>query len=226
MTYIPNAGGVVSQTLGSAWANAGTITFSYPTGFVQADFTAGLAVPNGSYMMVNQSDKVLEDISAATGIALSFGSTTITVTNNTGASIAAGSKIDLFANQQDGNAAETIIIPVSALSDVGNADIVSGIRLGIDGYIENFEYIQGKPVTTGSKLATVVLKIGSTAVTGASIALTSALCTPLGARIASTQITAANRITKKDALSLTASSVTAFVEGSGFFAVRIRRDSL
>lgn len=225
MTYIPNSGGVVSQTLGSDWANAGTITFAYPSGFVQAGFTAGLANPNGAYIMVNRNDKVQEDTTGATGIAVSYGASLITVTNNTGATIPAGSLIDLWCDQVDGNAAETIPFPVD-LADVSAADVVSGIRLGIDGYIENIEWIQRTPVTTAAKAATVSLKIGSTAVTGGAVALTSANCTPLGARVAGTQITGANRITKKDALSLVAASVTTFVEGRGTFYVRIRRDTL
>lgn len=226
MTYIPNAGGVVPRfILAADVANAGTFTCAYPSGFVQASFTAGLAVPNGSYIMVNGNDKVLEDLSGATGVGFSFGSTTVTITNNTGATLSAGATIDVFLNQVDGNAADTFAFPVD-LVDVSAADVVSGIRLGVDGTIENVEWIQRTPATTAAKAATLSLKIGSTAVTGGAVALTSANCTPLGARVAGTQVTAANRITKKDALTVVAASVTAFVEGKGTLYVRVRRDTL
>lgn len=225
MPYIPNAGGVVSQTLGTAVANAGTMTFSYPAGFVQGDFTAGMNVVNGCYIILNQNDKLVEDVSGASGIAVSFGASTITVTNNSGATIAAGTKVDLFCNQVDGNLAETFAFPIE-LASVAAADVVSAFRPGVDGVIENIEFVVNKPVTTASKLATLSLKIGSTAVTGGAVALTSALATPQGARIAGSQITAANRIAKKDSLTVVAASVTAFVEGNGTLYVRIRRDAV
>jgi len=222
MTYIPANGGTVSLVLATAVADSGTFTTGYPTGYVQADFTAGLADYGVSHMIVNRNDKVLE---GSGGIALSFGSTTVTVTNNTGATLAAGSQIDLFYAQRRGNNVMTLCVPV-ALANVSAADVVSAMRPGVDGYIENLEWIQGTPVTTGSKLATLSAKIGSTAVTGGAVALTSALCTPLGARVAGSQVTAANRITKKDSLSIVAASVTAFAEGTGHLYVRIRLDTL
>jgi hypothetical protein len=224
MPYTPDAGAVVPAfALPADWAAAGTITVAYPTGFTQGSFTAGVAGPNGSYIIKNNNDKVNEDLSAATGIGFSFGASLVTLTNNTGATIVAGTLISVFMNQQDGNTAETLAFPIE-LASVTAADIVAAFRPGLDGYIENVEFVVNKPVTTGSKLASLNPKINSTAVTGGVVALTSALATPMGARIAGSQVTALNRITKKDSLSVTAASVTAFIEGSGTLLVRIRRD--
>lgn len=225
MTYIPNSGGIVSQTLGSDWANAGTITFSYPSGFVQNSFNAGLEPLNGCYVMVNRNDKLQEDVTGATGIAVSFGASLITVTNNTGATIPAGSLIDMWVDQVDGNSAETFVFPLD-LASITAADIVAAFRPGVDGVVENIEFIANKPVTTGSKLASLNAKINSTALTGGVVALTSANCTPMGARVAGSQITAGASIGKKDTLSITAATVTAFVEGSGTLYVRIRKTTL
>lgn len=226
MTYIPNAGAVVPRfVLAADVANSATFTCAYPTGFVQGDFTAGLAVPNGSYFITNGNDKVLEVIAGGSGAQFSFGASLVTITNNTGATIVVGTSIDVFLNQVDGNSAETFAFPLN-LASITAADIVAAFRPGVDGYIENVEVIVNIPATTGSKLATVTPKIGAVAVTGGVVALTSANMTPMGARVAGTQVTALNRITKKDALTITASAVTAFVEGSATLFVRIRRDTL
>lgn len=222
MAYIPQNGGTVDLTLASAVTNGNTFTTSYPTGFVQDDFTAGLSDYGVNHMIVNGADKVLE---GSGGIALSFGSSTITVTNNTGATLAAGTTVKMYYASRRGNNVMTIQVPIY-LAGVSAADVVSALRPGVDGYIENLEWIQGRPVTTGSKLATLSAKINSTVVTGGAVALTSALCTPLGARVAGSQVTAANRITKKDSLTIVAASVTTFVEGDGFLNIRIRLDTL
>lgn len=222
MAYVPSNGGAVNLTLATAVADGGTFTTVYPTGFVQADFTAGLADYGVSHMMVNRNDKVLE---GSGGIALSFGSTTVTVTNNTGASLAAGTVIDMYYAQRRGNNVLVLTFPID-LADVTAADVVTEIRPGVDGYIENVEWVQGTPVTTASKLASFNLEIGTTNVTGGVVALTSALATPLGAVVQGTQVTANNRLTKASKLSVEASSVTAFVEGKGRLNVRIRLDTV
>ena len=224
MAYIPNSGGIVDYTLASAWTNGGTITINYPTGMVQADFTAGLLDEAASFVLIDGNYKLSVDPTSASGFALTtLGASTITVTNNTGASIAAGSVLKFWIAQRPGNSGESFQFPFT-MSSIANGDLVSAFRPGLDGYIENIEWIQGVPVTTGSKLSTLSLKINSTAVTGGAVALTSALCTPIGARVAGSRITGANRITKKDSLTVIAASTTAFVEGTGTLIVRMRRD--
>ena len=67
--------------------------------------------------------------------------------------------------------------------------------------------------TTGSKASTLHPEIGSTPVTGGSLALTSANMTPLGHGVDASAITAANTFTASDAISIVAASTTTFIEG-------------
>lgn len=223
MAYTPNAGAVVPRfTLAADVTNGSTFTCGYPSGFVQGDFTAGMEPLNGSFVIVNSNDKYKEDVSSATGVAFSFGASLVTITNNTGATIKAGATIDVWLDQVDGNSSETFAFPLD-LASITAADIVAAFRPGVDGIIENVEIIVNKPATTGSKLATLTPKVSAVAVTGGVVALTSANMTPMGARVAGSQVTAGGAIKKSDSLSITASAVTAFVEGSATLMVRIRK---
>lgn len=77
-------------------------------------------------------------------------------------------------------------------------------------------------VTTAAKLATITPYIGGVTVTGGDLDLTSANCTPKGAVVTGDAITAANTGTSGQALTLVATSVTPFVEGSGWILLRIQ----
>lgn len=105
------------------------------------------------------------------------------------------------------------------LSEVTQTDILALMTPGFAGKILAVDFFTLKAVTTGSKLATIQLKIGSTLTTGGAVALTSALCTPAGIKVAGSAVTAANTFTSSDTLSINAASVTAFVEGSGWIVV-------
>lgn len=225
MTYVPNSGFVVPEfTLAADVTNGSTITLSYPTGSQQTSFIAGMAVPNGSYMVVNRQDHVQEDVTSAAGVAFSFGSSNITVTNNTGKTLTAGTVLSFWLDVRDGPNADLLAFPMQ-LASISAADLIT-IEPGVDGIIENMEFITTVVATTGSKLATLSLKINSVAVTGSGVALTSANQTPVFNRVVGSQITAANRITKNDVLKIVGSTVTAFVEGAGVLYVRIRSDKL
>lgn len=221
MAFTRNKGANAVVVLGSAVADAGTFTVAYPTGFSQLSFNAGLAKYGSSKMVVNGNDVVTE---GSGGIAISFGASEITVTNNTGAALAAGSRLDLFFAQWASNRVMTIQVPIALAAITGAGDVVTEMRPGVLGYITNVEWLQGRPVTTAAKAATLNLEIDTTNLTGGTVALTSAACTPLGARIAGSQITANNRLTVESKLSVEAASVTAFAEGDGFLAITIRLD--
>lgn len=107
------------------------------------------------------------------------------------------------------------------LAGVTAADVVTNFPLTFAGTITAFDFVQDVPVTTGSKAATFNLEINTTDVTGGAIALTSALATPLGKVNSSTAITAANTFVSGDTLSIEASAVTAFAEGTGTFVITI-----
>lgn len=207
--------------LSAAVANSGTVDVPYPTGTSQKSFTAGLA-GSGSYVMLNDNDKWTE---AAAKISVSYGASVITITNLSGYTWAAGTKVAFNADQRDGNDVILMQIPIDLASITAAGDVMSDIRPGVYGTIEYWEFVVTKPVTTAAKLATLNLEIDTTNVTGGAIALTSAAATPLGKVIPGAAITGANVLTPDSALSIESSSVTAFAEGQGFVNIRIRKNS-
>lgn len=200
-------------------ANSATFDIAYPTGTTQATFTAGLAAA-GSYLMVNDNDKWTV---ADSKISLSFGASVITVTNSTTTTLLAGSKVALTVDVRDGNDVILVQIPITLANITGAGDVVTDMRLGIAGTIEYWEFVVTTAVTTAAKLATLNMEIGSTNLTGGTIALTSAAATPLGKVIAGSAITGNNVLTPDSTFSIEAASVTAFSEGAGFVNIRIRK---
>lgn len=79
---------VTQVTLASSVANAATFTVSYPAGITQAMLLGS----TGGKMVVN-GDAVYSQ--GASGFTAVFGSSNITVTNTTGASLASGAVIDI-----------------------------------------------------------------------------------------------------------------------------------
>lgn len=201
--------------------NTGTFEVPYPTGTSQKSFNAGLAGA-GAYVMLNDNDKWTE---ADAKIAVSYGASVITVTNQSTYTWPAGTKVAFNADQRDGNDIVLMQIPIDLVSIAAAGDVMTDIRPGVYGTIEYWEFVVTKPVTTAAKLATLNLEIDATNVTGGAIALTSAAATPLGKVIPGAAITAANVLTPESTLSIEASAVTAFSEGQGFVNIRIRKNS-
>lgn len=112
-----------------------------------------------------------------------------------------------------GSNLQTEIIPVS-LSAIANAGVFTK-TLDYAGTLYNVRFIVIVPATTAAKAATLTGNIAGSNVTGGAVGLTSANATPRGAAIAGSAITAANTFTAGQAVGVKASSVTAFVEGSG-----------
>ena len=206
-----------STTLAAAVANGGTVTLAYPTGTTQADFNAGLA--SGGYAMLN-GDKIAV---GGSGIAISYGASNITVTNNTGASWAAGSTLAVQLEQPDGNDVVWLNIPIQLASITGAMDVLTDFRPGIAGTIEYIQFAVTVAVTTAAKLASLNVEIETTDLTGGVVALTSANATPLGKVIAGSDITGNNTLTRASKISVEASAVTAFAEGAGVLSIRIRK---
>lgn len=69
---------------------AGTFTASYPAGYVQADFLGANANTADELMIVNDNDKW-----DGTKVDFTYGASLITVTNKTGGTLKAGSRITL-----------------------------------------------------------------------------------------------------------------------------------
>lgn len=211
----------VEVTLAAPVASAATFDIAYPTGTSQSSFNAGLAGP-GSYVVLNDNEKFTE---ASGKIALSFGASLITVTQTSGYTWPAGTKVALNVDQRDGNDVVLLQVPINLASITANGDVMTDIRPGLYGTIEYWEFIVTTPVSTAAKLASLNLEVDTTNVTGGVIALTSANATPLGKVIAGAAITGANVLTPDSKLSIEAAGVTAFVEGSGFVNIRIRKNS-
>lgn len=104
----------------------------------------------------------------------------------------------------------------------GNGDVVTNYTPGFRFKVLSVDFAVTKVVSTAAKAATLNLEIGSTNVTGGAVALTSANCTPLGALVAGSAITAANIGSATDTLSVEAASVTAFAEGDGTLIIKIQ----
>lgn len=86
-----NSFGTVKMILGSDVANNGTFTAAYPTGLVQADFQGADVNTADEAMIVNNNDSY-----NAAQVDFSFGASTVTVTNKTGATLKAGSELLLY----------------------------------------------------------------------------------------------------------------------------------
>ena len=107
-----------------------------------------------------------------------------------------------------------------ALADIGGSvDVATNLVPGFVGTIERVFWVQGTPVTTGGKAATLNLEINAVNLVGGVVALTSALCTPLGALINGTAVSGSNNFNRTDTISIEASGVTAFAEGNGMLRV-------
>jgi len=102
---------------------------------------------------------------------------------------------------------------------IANGDIITAFTPGFAGTITKVFWVQETPVTTAAKASALNLEIGTTNVTGGVVSLTSAACTPLGAVIAGTAITANNTFGASDTISVEASSTTTFIEGAGTLVI-------
>lgn len=205
--------------LTAAVANNGTYTTPYPAGTTQQDFDTGLGGAGGE-AVVNDSDKWTV---ASAQLSFAFGASLITVTNTSGVTWAANSKVSLEIDRQIGNACSIIPVQFNLVSIAANgALLVPGLRPGIIGTLEYWEaYIQ-TAATTAAKAATLNPTINGVDVTGGTIALTSANATPAGITLPCALITGANTVAAASFIGFKAAGVTAFVEGVVTAFLRIR----
>ena len=78
-----------SAVLASAVANNGTVAIPYPAGFTRAD----LIGTTGGSVAVDDNDRYPQASSGAGTVGLSFGASTITITNRSGITWAAGARL-------------------------------------------------------------------------------------------------------------------------------------
>lgn len=201
-------------------ADDGTFTIAYPAGTSQQTFIDGLAGA-GHYLIINGNDRWN---AADPGFSLTFGASNITVTNLTGGTWSANSTFVFYIQRRNPDDAVLLSFPITLAQITGAGDVVTNIKPGIKGVIEEVWFVVTSAVTTAAKAATLNLEIGTTNVTGGTVALTSANCTPLGAVIKNAASPSANNVLAEDSqLSIEAASVTAFAEGAGVLWVRVRK---
>lgn len=99
------------------------------------------------------------------------------------------------------------------LADIADGDLVSNETPGPKVKLAKFYARVTKAATTGSKASTLNLEVGTTNVTGGSLALTSANMTPIGNIVSASAITAGNVVAAAGNFSIEAASTTAFAEG-------------
>lgn len=165
------------------------------------------------------------------GIAISGGTVATTASAGTGDVFGYPVRADRFAYTETwwgtpptqaigGGASAVLEIPVD-LAALANSQVLN-VDAPFDGSITSIKFRVINPATTGSKLATLTGQIATTPTTGGVVALTSANCTPAGAVVSGTAVTGANTFTSGQAIGVTVSSVTTFIEGTGIIELTVQ----
>lgn len=122
-------------------------------------------------------------------------------------------------------AKQVLIIPVGTLVLIADTNTYR-VAVPYAFTVLSARFVTDKPATTSSKLTTLTLSTTGGSVTGGVMALTSATCTPTGNPIAATAISGANASQSAGAeVIITASSTTAFVEGTGHVEVVVSNNA-
>jgi len=202
---------IIPGVLGDAVANGATFTVSYPTGASLASFDSGL-VGTGHYILLDDNDKYGFD-----DIAVSFGATDITITNNSGVTWAGGSTVEVsLAQVPRGRNIVFLTFYMTMQIFTAPGPMYSDIRLGGGAVIEDVRWlILYTPAVAADRALTIALDIDGTRVTGGELLLTSANCVGRGGVVAGTPITARNVLTRESALSILATAST----GSALYSV-------
>lgn len=110
-------------------------------------------------------------------------------------------------------------IPIKLSKIAGAGDVVTQIVPGFPGRIQKVFFVVTDPVTTAAKAASLNLEINDANVNGGVVALTSANCTLLGAKVEGTAVAGDNVFDADDSISVEAADVTAFAEGEGVLMI-------
>jgi len=179
-------------------------------------FTASAAVTRGAKLYAAASGKV-DDGSTVLGGGAPIGFEALEAATADGDIIECAPTSELT-----GGVPVVYALPITLANITGAGDVLTTLTPGFAGKIVSLDFAVTTAVTTASKAATLNAEIGTTNLTGGTVALTSANCTPLGAVVAGAAITAANSFTSTDTISIEASSVTAFAEGAGVLYITCR----
>lgn len=107
-------------------------------------------------------------------------------------------------------------IPLATIAD---GDLITGLTPGFNGRVIGMEATSVVVTSTAAKLSTLNVEIGTTNVTGGTLALTTAAFDALGETLKSAAVTALAGFVATDTLSVEASSTTAFIEGEIALAI-------
>lgn len=116
---------------------------------------------------------------------------------------------------------QTVALDFPSLVTITQAAAVATYTPSYNFAILSAAFVTTVPPTTASKALTFIPYIGTTSLSGGNVALTTATCT-LGSNIAGTTVTASNTGTSAQAITITASSVTAFSQGGGYLLLTIQ----
>jgi hypothetical protein len=108
---------VVNVTLAAPVADAGTVTLAYPAGTTQASFIGANASADGA-AIINDNDFYRELVSGVR-VNYTYGSSDITLTNNTGVTWPAGARLTAQLGQAGGDA--PALAPAPAIADAAAA---------------------------------------------------------------------------------------------------------
>lgn len=128
----------------------------------------------------------------------------------------------MMANNGMAKVVKTFAVTLSTLSDAAQFHWAPGFA----GHISKVTWVTHTPASTASKLSTITPSIAGTNVTGGVLALTTAAANTRDKELAGTTVTANNYFTATQTITLTASSTTAFVEGSGEIQMEVVNDEL
>ncbi len=140
---------VVEVVLASAVANAGTFTVSYPTNRDSGDYAGaiGHAVVSNNYGTLYPIRKLINGTAVAAKVAFSFGTSNITVTNNSGGTIPAGTKLYV---QLDRSGPDLVPIDGIPMADPGKMTEmgVFMINLGAPDTADPNGYVESQDLTS------------------------------------------------------------------------------
>lgn len=109
---------------------------------------------------------------------------------------------------------------LASLSDAAQLHITPGHA----GRLTKVTFVTQVVASTAGRASTLTPSIGGTNVTGGVLALTTVACNTKDKELAGTVITANNRFTASQSITLTGSSTTAFAEGSGYIICELVND--
>jgi hypothetical protein len=217
--------------VGSAPFSAGISKseFYYPTPNTKAEVLAANYF-NADYKRFDNADR----ITVVYGVGGTLGTMAVIVTSAKGASpvTVATSGQQALADNTGGTTGQalaanackrTVILPLQ-LADVAAGDFKVAVPYAFTLLATAFR--TAKAATTAAKAATLTPDINGVAVTGGVVALTSANQNTIGGSVAGSAVTAANTGTAGQALGVTASAVTAFVEGDGWVEFTVLNNDL